>query len=770
MRRLLLLFILLLCCSLRADDAPLRVGHIRLEFKRTEDYDAGSLLKRLKTKEGGLFSQTDFDLDLKMLSAEFDRVEPNLDFRGNTVDIRIELYPKMVIRSICFEGNKKISSSDLFDELEVKTWSDYDRETFNESFQKLRTHYLKKGFFQAKLSYTVKPDPCKNEVDICIHVDEGVAGFIQSICFEGLDACEEEEVLERIITQEYWFLTSWLTKSGVFQPEAIEHDKLIITDYLHNRGFLDARVEICTQDAGCERIKVVVKACKGERYYVGNICIRGNKLFTLQCLEKFLCIHQGKPFSTDMIRASSGKITDLYGSKGFIEAQVIPESRLRDGTHCYDITLTIDEGEFYRIGMVKLYGNCYTESSVILNECLLVPGEPFDTRKLKGTEERLRNTGFFECVNVFPVRSTKEIDKCGKTRDVHIQVKECMTGSVQLQLGFSTLDSLFATLQLTERNFNIAGLKNWERKGAAALRGGGENLQIGVTLGLKKSSFDLGWSKPYFMDTPWTVGFAFDRTYNRAVSPFYDIKTSGFLLHATRQLNAFVKYGWMYRLRYSTLTFKGDSNPTTIAEKGDNGLVSALGPNLIYDSTNSICKPTCGFRSILSGEYAGLGGNFAFLHFRYFNSYYIPFGKKGVFKTRADLEFIQPIGSTTMNDIPMGERLLIGGENDVRGYRGYSIGPKLGSGPEPMGAISTLVLSEEYLHNIIDRVDAFAFVDAGAASERAYRISTLRWSYGLGLRLEVMKGMPMMLGMGFPVNPQSRSDVQRFFISFGGRF
>lgn len=774
MKRFFLLLLLFITTTLCYGEG-LRVGSVTFCLKKetTASFDQTALQKRLKTKAGAPFSQADFDQDLKLLSEEFDRVEPHLAFQRNSVDISLDLYPKMVIRTLKFQGNHAISTADLKSELDIALWSVFDREEFNEAFQKLRAYYVKKGFFEAKLSYQIKPDPCNNDVDITVCIEEGKAGFISHICVEGLDSCEEDAILDLMITKEYFFLTSWMTKSGTYQQEAIEHDKLIITDYLHNRGYLDAKVTICVEETAKDRIKIVIKACKGHLYHVNKVTFSGNKLFSDEQVASHLDLYPHDVFSPDNLRKASQAITCFYGAKGYIEASANFQTTLTPSGECYDVHFNIEEGEPFKVGVIKVFGNCHTKTSVILHECLLVPGCVFDIRKLQGTEERLKNIGYFECVNVFPVRSENPPDSCGRYRDVHIQVKEMSTGSVGLSLGFSTLDSFFGSLELTERNFNIAGLKDFNQKGFGVLRGGGEFFQVGATIGVNRRSYNLRWTKPYFMDTKWIVGFDLDRTYNLAVSSDYDIKTSSFRLHATKPINDYLRYGWQWRMRYSTITINNNTPTVTDnirTESGKNGLVSAVGPMISYDSTDSAIRPHKGLRSELLSEYSGLGGTFYFLSFAYKNAYYYPIGARGTLKFRGNIHCIQTIGSTNFGDLPMGERLFLGGEDTVRGFRNYAIGPKISGTNDPEGGITSLLLSEEYSHHIIDRVDAFVFVDAGAISQEAYKVGTIRLSYGFGVRVEIIQNTPIILGFGWPLNPASHSDVQRFFISFGGRF
>ena len=181
-------------------------------------------------------------------------------------------------------------------------------------------------------------------------------------------------------------------------------------------------------------------------------------------------------------------------------------------------------------------------------------------------------------------------------------------------------------------------------------------------------------------------------------------------------------------------------------------------------------KPKRGFRSLLEVEFAGLFGQISFMRYGYLNSFYTPLWKGGTMKYRFDFRFIQPIlNSPAFKDIPLSERFFMGGENTVRGYKAFDLGPHYENG-DPTGGISSGLVSFEYLHQVYRLIDLFAFADAGSISRRTFNFGTYRFSYGVGTRLELINRVPIILGIGFPVNPDTRSEVRRFFFSMGGQF
>ena len=176
-------------------------------------------------------------------------------------------------------------------------------------------------------------------------------------------------------------------------------------------------------------------------------------------------------------------------------------------------------------------------------------------------------------------------------------------------------------------------------------------------------------------------------------------------------------------------------------------------------------------------ELAGLGGNFQFMRFAYLNAYYYPLCARGTLKFRGELQFVKPYGRTSREDVPLSERLFLGGETTVRGYRNFILGPKFGNN-EPKGGLSSLLLSEEYQHNLLKMpcLDGFLFVDAGYVSESEFTIGRFAASAGFGIRIEVMRNMPLMMGLGWPIHPgekrngQEMDNTQRFFFAIGGSF
>ena len=729
------------------------------------------VLGRLETKVGEPFSQSVFDADLKTLSEDYDRIEPSVEIVNGEVYISIKVWARPKISKIIWNGNKQISSKTLQKELGIKTKKIFNIAEFNKAFNKLKEYYIKKGYFESQLSYRLIPDLADNTVEIEITVMEGISGLVDDIVFEGFTDKEKGQLLDMVYTKKYNFLTSWLTGAGIYNEEAIEQDKLTIINFMQNNGYADAKVDIITAPAkNGGKVILYVSVDRGPLYHFGSVTFRGNTLFSDKQVEEVFLARPEGIYSPDKLRETVQFIKELYGRKGYIDTNVQFEAIPSGSSNVYNIEFIIEEGEQYKIGMIKVFGNVQTETHVILRESLLTPGDVFDSAKLKRTQQRLENMGYFKSVNVYAVRTQDDQDLGENYRDVYIEVEETTTGHLSLFFGFSSGDGVFGGLDLTETNFNYKGLGKMFTEGPSALRGGGEYAHAKATLGSKQRSYTISWLTPYFRDTLWRVGFdVFLSQQHNLEAKKYGIDSLGGSLYASYPLNAYWAFGWKYRFKHANVNVKGNASEEEKDARKD-GNVSATSLSLNFDSTDSIAKPHNGFRSMMEAEFAGLGGRFCFLKYSYLNTYYQELWSRGVMKYRADFKFIQPtIWNHSAKDIPLSERFFAGGENTVRGYKPFDLGGHFPGG-DPKGGTSYSVLSLEYLQEIFKILDAFVFADAGSVKLKTFEMAKYNMSWGFGIRLEVMNRMPIILGYGFPVNPADKKEVQKFFFQMGGQF
>lgn len=753
--------------------------------------DPSPILSRMKTQKGDLFSQQTFDNDLKTLSEEYDRVEPSLRLKDGQVYIEIRVTPRPLIHTIVWEGNKQFKTSTLQEELKIQPHTLFNRQSFNKAFNQLKEFYFKKGYFESQLSYSVVPLPDSNQVDIVIEIEEGQPGYIKEIRFNGLTKEEEEEIREQFYLKKYNFLTSWISGAGIYRDEMLEQDQMTLVTYLHNKGFADARVEIQKwEDPASKKLIIQIDVEKGQVYHFGDVAFEGNTLISNEDLEKRALFKEGSTFSPEKMQQTSQAIKELYGQKGYIDASVQFEANLREDEPIFDVHYTIEEGLQYKIGLIHIFGNSATNSNVILRESLLVPGETFDARKLKATQQRLEAVGYFKSVNVYAVRSPEDNDPNSNHRDVYIEVEETSTGNVSLFMGFSSTDDVFGGLDLTERNFNAAGILKAFGGHLSSLRGGGEYFHVRGTAGNKQNNILISWLNPYVNDSLWRLGVELSTTFSD-LQDNVNVKTYGGSITASYPLSTFWTTGFRQRFRHSydhleLHAYDGSETARKSFEEqqnlvNQNGLVSAVSWNVNYDSTNSPYKPRKGWRSYFETEMAGVGGKYQFFKTAYLNSLYFPVSKKGTLKFRAEFKYMIPFGKTDREHVPYSERFFLGGDSTVRGYQPFLLGPVIHlrdwtgrNHPTrtAKGGLSSSLLSLEYNYEVIRMLDLFTFVDVGSVSFDSFAANHIRPTTGVGARIDLGNRAPIMVGWGIPLVRKDRHNHkwQRVFFSMGGQF
>src|SRR5213082_1018348 len=202
---------------------------------------------------------------------------------------------------------------------------------------------------------------------------------------------------------------------------------------------------------------------------------------------------EGDVYSAKAIKDDAKAMADAYGSGGYVDLTVIPESSPAHGG-LIDLTYRIEEGQRSYVERINIIGNTRTKDKVIRREVLIAPGDVFNTVRVETSKKRLENLGYFSKVETFPVDTEVEGRKY-----LDIQVEEKRTGSLNFGAGFSTVDSLIGFVELTQGNFDIT---NWP-----SLTGGGQKFRLRLQGGTERRDVELTIAEPWFLDRPISVSY-----------------------------------------------------------------------------------------------------------------------------------------------------------------------------------------------------------------------------------------------------------------------
>jgi outer membrane protein insertion porin family len=149
---------------------------------------------------------------------------------------------------------------------------------------------------------------------------------------------------------------------------------------------------------------------------------------------------------------------------------------------------------------------------------------------------------------------------------------------------------------------------------------------------------------------------------------------------------------------------------------GGKRIISKVGPSFVYNTVDSPIFPSSGTRYTLSMDVAGLGGNTNFVNPRAEAIWYIPMNRRTSFGFRVQGEYIAQYGSTI--ELPIFERLFLGGEYSIRGFDIRSVGPRDPATGLVLGGNKSLLFNAEYLITIAGPVRLVLFFDAGQVRDR----------------------------------------------------
>jgi outer membrane protein insertion porin family len=123
-----------------------------------------------------------------------------------------------------------------------------------------------------------------------------------------------------------------------------------------------------------------------------------------------------------------------------------------------------------------------------------------------------------------------------------------------------------------------------------------------------------------------------------------------------------------------------------------------------------------GTRYTLSFDFAGIGGNTNFVNPRGEAIWYVPLNRRTSLGFRVAGEYITPYGSTT--DLPIFEKLYLGGEYSIRGFDLRTVGPRDSATALVLGGNKSILANAEYLIHIAGPVRLVLFADAGQVRDR----------------------------------------------------
>lgn len=758
-----------------------RITEIRVEGNRR--VEAAAIARALKQKVGEVFDPTRTSDDLRALWGlkYFNDIQLLVQRTPKGIAYVVRVSEKPAVRTVQLAGNDELSKDDFKDVIDIKPFTILDIAAIKRNEKKIQEKYVEKGYFLAEVKNELKPVGTEgNEVDLVFNINEHAKVMVKEIVFLGATKVPVEELKAVMATQEGGYL-SFLTNQGTYREEMFQRDLQIIQMAYFDRGFINVRVDkpIVTLSPDKRNIIITLRVEEGESYKVGKLDFSGDLLVGKDVLHKLMSSKEQTTFNRSLLARDIQAITDVYYDSGHAYANITPVTAVNAEQRIIDLTFDVQKGPKVYIERIDIVGNTKTRDKVIRRQLRVYEGELFNGTGMRRSKEKVTALGFFETVEV-----THKPGSDGEHVVVQVEIKEKSTGTFQVGLGFSNVESFIFTAQVQQQNF----------------LGWGQSVSASAQLSGLRSFFQLSYFDPYFLDTNFIFSVDAYRTqldyFGFVRDAFGGTASLGYYLVADEMS---VNLGYTYE---SVNVQAGSSAVgTPLAGQYRSGSTSAVRASWTWDKRNNRLFPSQGWLSFASVETAPSFLNTAVADKQYnFNRYtayqrvYFPLPLGSVFKMNLQVGFVQEhYPNDADRQLPISELYFLGGINTIRGYPLRQVAPSsliVGSST-PEGGVSTLkvggdkqvIFNAELEIPLLEKVGirGVLFFDAGNAFGRGKPFLAndpdsvtktplgLLYSVGFGVRWFSPIG-PLRFEWGIPLTPRAGDQPIQFEFTIGNSF
>ena len=611
-----------------------------------------------------------------------------ISFEDNILNIKIQENP--TINLVKFYGNSKIKDEDLVIEILLKERSVYSRSKVKKDIERMLSLYQRAG----RLSTEINPKLemlDNNRVNLTYEITESDVAKVSNIIILGNNVFSTSKIKSIMKTKEETLLR-FLSSSDNYDPDKLEYDKQLITEFYNNNGYPEFKFtsSIAQLKTNTNNFEIILNINEGSKFNFGELEVESKlKKIDPDYVKIILPIKKGNIFDRSLLKESVEQLKELAQLEGYSFIEV--DTRLLDGSeeNAVDIKLIINEGPRVYVNKINISGNTRTVDKVIRREFKLTEGDPYNKYSINFSKDSIRALNFFNEVEINEVR-TNFPDKI----NLEVNVEEKNTGEASIGAGYSSANAASLNLGLRENNF----------------LGKGQKVKFDTSFSNTRTAYDISLTEPYFNNKPLSLTTNLYSNFTDPTGVNYETEDLGFGISTSFPIST----DRHLELRYSLFTSKIKANSSaTVYENALAGTdtVSSIGYTLVFDRRNSRYKPSDGFNLKLSQDLAGLGGDSYYYKNNFEFNYYKRLSKRfiGAYKFQGG-----NINGYNDKYSPLSSNFKLGGKK-LRGFKSGKIGPKLGN--SYTGGQYFYLTSLET--NIDLEIDAFditttAFIDVGS--------------------------------------------------------
>ncbi len=725
----------------RQGGRPILIRELAVEGNRR--VQEAVIAGRVRSTVGQPFNPSQASEDLRAIFGLgfFDDVQMKVeDFEGG-VKVTFVVVERPFVRDLEFTGNSKLGTTELQEKIDLKLGSVYNPVDVQRGREKLKDAYEDEGYFEVQISAEVEKFE-DGDVKVVFAINEGRRITIDKIVIRGNTGLKDKQIKEVMAVKErqYYILR------GTVQRQKLDEDIERILSLYQDHGFVQMRVESVRHQRrprqgpgdhhhrrgrGCP---VPGRHHQGQR---GDPGARGGDSPPARLQERRRVLPFGaagrcpqRHRSLQHHRSGLRRRHSPYRSDSRGRRSTSPSRSARGPKS----TSSVSTSRATRA----------VRTSILRREIPFVEGDLFTLQKLQRARQRLVNLGYFDVVNVTTQPGTD------KNRIlVNVDVTERPTGIFSIGGGFSSVDSFVGTLDISQNNFLGRG---WQL--SLRIRAGGETQQ-GI----------ISFTEPWLFDRPLAAGF--DLFNIRREFDEYDYDSLGTTLRLSHPFQEYWRWQLSYRLTNDDISDVEDTADPLLKDEEGTRVTSAITFGVTRDSRDNISAPTKGGLTVMTLDFAGLGGDSQFVKAIAATTYFKPIWFGHILSGRAEVGY----GFGWSDEpLPVFERFYLGGPNTIRSFKARKISPVDDDGNR-IGGTTEVLGNLEYLVPLPFNFRAAAFFDIGNVYgfTTKFDLGNTREAAGAGIRWQSPFG-PIRVDYGINLDRRKGEDFGAIQFSVGSPF
>jgi outer membrane protein insertion porin family len=736
----------------RASAVP--VADIVVENRGGGTIDESLVRTYLRAAVGSEFDRAVVSQDVRALekTGRFSSVESEARRTAGGVVLvyGVRLKPRVArleIRGADAVGNRKVREW-----LAIGVGDLADEANLGAAARRIRDEYLKRYYPDTEVRWTITPDPSSGAADLVVTVREGPRARVREVEFAGNEHLSSETLRAAMRQRRFvWYNPlHWFSGAGRLSAEELEGDVYALRRAYLDVGRLDVKIgepEIRRIDERALAIRIPIE--EGPEYRLAAVTLEGATRFETNVLWKVMTVRAGRVASLGQIESTASALSSYYQDRGYLRTEVTRDVDPDAQEGFVRVAFRIREGVLSRVRDVRVRGNTITRDKVIRRELAVFPGDQFNRSKVRASENRLRNLGYFKYVGGV-MEPAPEPDRT----DIVFEVEEQRMGSAGVGASFSDIDSLSGYFEISHGNFDLT---RWPPVG------GGQKVRLRGTIGTERTDAVLSFVEPWFLDRRLALGVNLYRSEKRYLSSEFDQREMGGEVSLTRPIGRHERLKLAYELEEVDIFNVSDGASDRIKAEEGARTKSEARVSIEHDTRDRAFVPTSGNHSSLILGLAGgpLGAETDLYRFDLNTTEYVPLWWRHVLMLRGRGALVNEYGDS--DSVPLFERYFLGGANTVRGFEYREVGP-VDENEEPLGGRTLAFGSVEYIVPIVKNFRAATFYDAGMVWEKALEFDNgINSSWGVGVRIDLPM-LPIRLDYSWPIETDPHNDTS------GGRF